>query len=313
MQLSELVAYRRNLDEITMQGGEEYIRRAVDPVVHSVINSVSPRTDHVSAVQQARATMLAGLQEFERALAGIKHDVDQEIEQHQPAYLARSYGLYEDMQKGDSTEHILDRRIQITDQIEDFVLGRIRRRDTWQHPALLLRPGLEPWIDHMVAFDPLYVADERIDLMIPAQSRFNEIYQNRVRWIAFTERDDEIMLAKVPDDQIGFCLAWNFFHYKPFEVIRHYLSEIYQKLRPGGIFAFSINDGDRPGGVANAERMWMCYTSGSMIAAVSQSMGFNLELKHEIDAAVTWIELVKPGHRASLRGGQALAKVIPKK
>jgi HD superfamily phosphohydrolase YqeK len=102
MQLSELVAYRRHLDEITMQGGEDYVRLAVDPVVHSVINSVSPRTNHVSAVQQARDLVLAGLREFEQALAGIKHDVDQEIEQHQPAYLARSYGLYEDMQKGDS-------------------------------------------------------------------------------------------------------------------------------------------------------------------------------------------------------------------
>ena len=313
MQLSELVAYRRHLDEITTYGGQQYLQREVDPVIHSVANSVSPRPEHVSALERARSTVVAGLQDFEQVFVAIKQDIDREIETHQAGYLARSYGLYEDMQRGDSVQHILDRRIQITDDIREFVLGRIRRRDTWQHPALLIRPGLEEWIDHMVAFDPLYVVDEKPDLLAPAQSRFNEVYQNRVRWISITEREDAVMLAQIPDDQIGFCMAWNFFHYKPFEVIRRYLTEIYHKLRPGGIFAFSINDGDLSGGVANAERMWMCYTPGSMIVAVAESMGFVLELRHEIDRAVVWIELQKPGHRPSLRGGQALAKVLPKK
>lgn len=312
MKLSELVAYRRHLDEITMHGGEQYLRREVDPVIHSVVNSISPRPDHVSALERARNTVTAGLQDFEQTLAIIKQDVDREIETYQAGYLARSYGLYQDMQTHDSIQQVLDRRIQITDDIREFVVARIRRRDTWQYPAMLIRPGIEEWIDHMVAFDPLYVIDENPDLLIPSRSRFNEVYQNRVRWISITEQDDAVMLTPVPNDQIGFCLAWNFFHYKPFEVIRHYLNEIYQKLRPGGIFAFSINDGDLPGGVANAERMWMCYTPGSMIVAVAETMGFALESKSQMDKSVVWLELKKPGHRPSLRGGQALAKVMPK-
>ena len=83
-------------------------------------------------------------------------------------------------------------------------------------------------------------------------------------------------------------------------------------MRPGGVFAFSINDGDLAGGVANAERMFMCYTPGSMIISISQMIGFSLELRHELDRAVTWIELQRPGEKSSLRAGQALAKVIHK-
>lgn len=120
------------------------------------------------------------------------------------------------------------------------------------------------------------------------------------------------MLVSIPNDQIGFVIAWNFFHYKPFEVIKQYITEVYQKLRPGGVFAFSINDGDLPGGVANAERMWMCYTPGSMIMSISEHIGFEVILRHELDRAVSWIELQKPGDRLSLRAGQALAKIIPK-
>lgn len=312
MILSELVAYRRHLEEITQDGSIDYLRREIDPVIFSVANSKQTNADHIAALEQSKATIVAGLQDFQKSLHRIKTDVDQEIERNQPAYLARSYGLYQDMCRGDTPEYILDRRIQITSQTEDFVLSRIRRRDTWKHPAAIIRPGREAWIDHMVAFDPLYVVDHHNDLFDPARSRFTQVYNGRVRWICIVERDDHEILQALPDDQIGFVMAWNFFHYKPFEVIKQYLTEIYKKLRPGGVFAFSINDGDLAGGVANAERMFMCYTPGSMIISIGQRIGFSVELRHELNRAVTWIELQRPGERSSLRAGQALAKVIPK-
>ena len=312
MILSELVAYRRHLDEITQDGSVDYLRREIDPVIYSVANSKQNNADHVAALEQAKSTIVTGLQCFQDSLDRIKIDVDKEIERQQPAYLSRSYGLYQDMCRGDTPDYILNRRIQITTQTEDFVLSRIRRRDTWKYPAVIIRPGREVWIDHMVSFDPLYVVDHHNDLLDPARFRFNEVYNNRVRWITIVERDDQEMLQALPNNQIGFVMAWNFFHYKPFEVIKQYLVEVYQKLRPGGVFAFSINDGDLSGGVANSERMFMCYTPGSMIMSIGQRIGFEVEYRYEIDRAVTWIELQRPGAQVSLRGGQSLAKIIPK-
>lgn len=312
MQLSELVAYRRHLDEISQDGSVDYLRREIDPVIYSVSNYRQLNAHHVTSLEHAKSTIVAGLHDFQQSLDQIKKDVDQEIEKNQAAYLARSYGLYQDMCRGDTPGYILDRRIHITSQTQEFVLSRIRRRDTWKYPAAIIRPGREEWIDHMVAFDPLYVVDHHTDLLNPARDRFNETYQSRVRWITIVERDDHAMLQALPDDQMGFIIAWNFFHYKPFEVIKQYLSEVYKKLRPGGVFAFSINDGDLSGGVANAERMFMCYTPGSMIISISERIGFDVEIRHELDRAVTWIELQRPGNRISLRGGQALAKIIPR-
>jgi SAM-dependent methyltransferase len=311
MQLSELVAYRRHLNEITQDGSADYLRREIDPVIYSVANHRQPNANHVASLKHAKSTIVTGLQDFQQSMNQIKTDVDQEIEQNQAAYLARSYGLYQDMCRGDTPEYILDRRIHITSQTQDFVLSRIRRRDTWKYPAVIIRPGREDWIDHMVAFDPLYVVDHHTDLLSPAKARFNQTYQSRVRWITVVERDDHSMLQALPDSQIGFAMAWNFFHYKPFEVIKQYLAEVYQKLRPGGVFAFSINDGDLPGGVANAERMFMCYTPGSMIMSIAQRIGFDIESRHELDRSVTWIELHRPGEKDSLRGGQTLAKIMP--
>ena len=94
--------------------------------------------------------------------------------------------------------------------------------------------------------------------------------------------------------------------------MRGYLSEIYSKLRPGGVLAFTFNDGDRRGAVDLAERNMNCYTPGRLVTGICENLGFEIEQKHIISAAVTWIELRKPGVKHSLRGGQALAKPIVK-
>lgn len=312
MKLSALVGYRQHLEELTGEIEIDYLHREVDPILYSVANAPVPTQSHTDLLQRSRDGIQRAMEDFMHNLDHIKTDIDNTIRQEQPAYLLRSYGLYQDMCRGDSTDHILNRRIQITNQTRDFVEARIRRRDTWKHPAMIIRPGREDWIDTMVAFDPLYVVDHDTDLLAPARGRFNQLYQSRVRWIVAREQEDHAILHAIPDDQIGFCLVWNFFHYKPFEVIRQYLQEIFTKLRPGGVVAFSFNDCDRSGGVDNAERMWMCFTPGSMIQALAESLGFDTVYRHEIDRSVTWLELQKPGERVSLRGGQSLAKVIDK-
>jgi len=312
MKLSALVGYRQHLEELTGEIGTDYLHREVDPILYSVANAPVPTSSHRDLLLKSRDEIQRAMEDFMHNLDQIKADIDHAIRQEQPAYLLRSYGLYQDMCRGDSADYILDRRIQVSNQTHDFVEARIRRRDTWKHPAMIIRPGREDWIDTMVAFDPLYVVDHDTDLLAPARGRFNQLYQSRVRWIVAREQEDHAILHTVPDDQIGFCMAWNFFHYKPFEVIRQYLQEIFTKLRPGGVVAFSFNDCDRSGGVDNAERMWMCFTPGSMIQALAERLGFDTVYRHEIDRSVTWIEFQKPGERVSLRGGQSLAKVIDK-
>ena len=312
MKLSELVGYRQHLEELTGDVQGDLLHREVDPVLYAVAHAPLLEPRHTYLLRTSRDNMQQAMADFMHNLDTIKADIDDIIRQEQPAYLLRSYGLYQDMCRGDTADYILDRRIQVTNQTHDFVEARIRRRDTWKHPAMIIRPGREVWIDTMVAFDPLYVVDHDTDLMAPARGRFSQLYQTRVRWIVAREQEDAMILHAIPDDQIGFCLAWNFFHYKPFEVIKQYLQEIFVKLRPGGVLAFSFNDCDRSGGVDNAERMWMCFTPGSMIQALAERLGFDTVYRHEIDRSVTWLELQKPGERVSLRGGQSLAKIIDK-
>jgi hypothetical protein len=47
-----------------------------------------------------------------------------------------------------------------------------------------------------------------------------------------------------------------------------------------------------------------------MIYAYLEELGFKITQRQEITTAVTWVEATKPGKLTSIRGGQALAKIV---
>jgi hypothetical protein len=89
-----------------------------------------------------------------------------------------------------------------------------------------------------------------------------------------------------------------------------YLADIYRKLKPGGVVALTFNDCDRWGGVELAERHFMCYTPGTMLISLAQSLGFEIQQRYDIDNSNTWLEMRRPGELTSVRGGQSLAKIV---
>jgi hypothetical protein len=122
------------------------------------------------------------------------------------------------------------------------------------------------------------------------------------------ELDHEI-LEKVPNEQIGLCLVYNFFEFKPFEIVRKYLTEIFQKLKPGGTLIMTFNDCDRDKAVKLAEQHYACYTPGAMVQQFAATVGYDQVFSWNNNGPTTWLELRKPGTLTSLRGGQTLAKI----
>ena len=107
-------------------------------------------------------------------------------------------------------------------------------------------------------------------------------------------------------------MAYNYFDHRPFEIIQKYLTEIYTKIRPGGALLMTFNDCDRWPAVVAAERNIMCYTPGWMVRDWAQSLGFTIEFDWNENGTWSWLELRKPGKFQSVRGGQTLAKIMPK-
>ena len=74
----------------------------------------------------------------------------------------------------------------------------------------------------------------------------------------------------------------------------------------------TFNDCDRAKAVMLVEHHYCCYTPGYLVRELAQSLGYEIAFAWNDQGPTTWLELRRPGERPSLRGGQALAKILPK-
>jgi SAM-dependent methyltransferase len=312
MKLSDLINYRMELDNMSAISIRQQADNELEKINYLVGHQSIQLAEHANALQLKHKEIQQTFDAFEVNLNQLKIELKQLIEITEKSWFAESYRLYEQEMIHETTEYILNRRPEITPETEQFYRTRIVRYNSWQHPAMIIRPGRETYINELVALDPLYLVDESHDLLLPALSQFNEHYQQRLRTYAINERSGEDILGKLPNGQFGLVFAYNFFNFRPFEVIKTYLTEIYQKLRPGGMLVMTFNDCDRAKGVMLVEQHFCCYTPGYLVRELAQSLGYRIAFSWTDQGPTTWLELQKPGNFVSLRGGQALAKIIPK-
>jgi SAM-dependent methyltransferase len=284
----------------------------LEQITHLVDTQATQLGEFAQRLQQQRLDIEQSFNQFEHTLNQLKQELKLLIESCEKPWFTESYRLYEQEMIHETTEYILNRRAEIAPETEAFYRTRLTRYNSWKHPAMIIRPGRETYIQEILGTDPLYLVDESHDLLLPALDLFNEQYQNRLRTYTINERNDPEILNKLPDGQFGLVFAYNFFNFRPFELIRKYLTEIYQKLRPGGVLIMTFNDCDRDKGVMLVEQHFCCYTPGYLVRELAQSLGYHIHFSWTDQGPATWLELQRPGEFESLRGGQALAKILPK-
>jgi hypothetical protein len=248
---------------------------------------------------------------FSAQVEGLKEELRSEIVQLEQEYLVSSLNVYQDMQH-DTPEYILNRRMRINDDDDIVLRTRLKNLTDWRIPGMILRPGLENYIEDMVPLDPLYVVDHDPELMRPAIGKFTPEYQRRLREYVIDDWAEGPILHKLPNNQFGTIFAYHYFNHKPMPTICKFLDEFYQKLRPGGSVIMTYNNCDLANGVIRAEHAWMLYTPRRLIERHAMSLGFELTTAYDGKGDVSWLEFRKPGDLVSLRGGQTLAKILAK-
>jgi hypothetical protein len=323
--LSDLVNFYNQLCSTTAMDA----KRFADVELQKII-----QISQHSELENLRFNVLNSFDQFESEFDIVKRQVYDQIRKEEQPYLQNSYKAYEEYRSyryewlktphpSDSVEvqetnlrmhveNILNNRLIVTDESQDLILNRITRVSGWQNTTMILRPGAESWIHHMVSNDPIYLVDENHELLKPVLSQFNDMYQRRLRTYTIREDQDQDILWQLPNNQFGLVLAWNYFNHRPFEIIRQYLTELYKKIRPGGLLLMTYNDCDRWEGVKSAEAKTGLYTPGLLIKSFAESLGFEQHFSYHDHGPWTWIEFRKPGEWQSYRGGQALAQILPK-
>jgi hypothetical protein len=309
MKLSDIVHYRNQLDAHDVR----LIRDQTDHELLAINHVVASQPNDIGFYKARMAKQLSvirdAFEQFDQEFAGLKAELDLAIQSQQADYYKASANLYYQDICHEPLSQSLTRRLAIDEHSNLLLRTRLRNYTDWRLPGMIIRPGLESFIEEMVPLDPLYVVDTAQELIDPAVMAFNETYRARLRQYVLDE-DRELILGQLPDNQFGLIFAYNYFNFKPMELITRYITEAYQKLRPGGILIMTYNNCDRAHGVALAERNFMCYTPESEILKTAKLTGFDLTFQHTGLGDLSWIELQRPGKITSLRGGQTLAKIV---
>lgn len=312
MKLSALINYRNNLKQMNLSNMTKTVEYDLKKVLHVVDNQVIQINHIVTSLQNQEQKIYQDIANFQTTIDNLEKEIDQMINELEKPYFVESYNLYESAIGDETLEDIKFRTPNIPESTVNFYRNRINRYVGWQHAAMILRPGIEPYINDMVSSDPLYLVDLKHNLLEPAVQQYNELYQMRLRTYVVDEKRNEGILNRLPDGQFGVILAFNYFNFRPFEVIRKWLTEILQKLKPGGVLLLTYNDCDRDKAVILAENQFCCYTPGRLVTQLAQTLGFETVFSWHDDGPMTWLELRKPGQLNTLRGGQTLAKILPK-
>jgi SAM-dependent methyltransferase len=313
MILSELVDYLNQLDAVSALPLHTQAREGIDRAMHTVTNH--------SKINWGK--MYKPLIETGRQLDSTYHDWTHNINvlrnharnlisELEPEFYRESLRLWEHEMVNETVDYRLSRCLNITEADHEAVLGRVLRWSDWRYPGMILAPMQADWITHLVGLDPLYLVDTDQALLDPAVKKFKPQYQQRLRPYVVTERQPRQILEHLPDAQFSLVFAYNFFHYRPFELVCKWASEVFHKLRPGGTFFFTFNDCDRAHAVALTERHFMCYTPGHRVVQHLRDTGFDI-LEHAQGAGdLSWIEAKRPGQLDTMRAGQNLAKIVAK-
>jgi SAM-dependent methyltransferase len=299
--LSELVAYKNELDRLSSD------------LTRVTVNSDLSKITHVTqdpALKNKLTEINDQLDQFESILKQHKKELQDQISIAERPWIIEGYNMY-DRGETDNVDEVL--RLRSSNGVDSTPFrDKIRQYADWKYSAIIIRPGMDSFIDDMVAYDPLYLVDLSYDFLRPAMEKFNERYQNRLRPYVVKEYLDEEILKQLPNGQFGICLAFNYFNFRPMEILKKYLEEIYQKLKPGGVFVFTFNDCDRRSAVELVERRYCCYTPGHLVRSLVELIGYEIVYSWSDEGPTTWLEVRRPGNLSSIKGGQTLAKVLQK-
>ena len=310
MKLRDVVAYKNLIDSLSADAECKEAVRQLDSILHVVANHELKFGVFDQTLANDFNAIVNGLNAYSFTLDQLKKRLADEVEAQEPEYFRDSKRFFDHEQPFETNEYILNRRLGIDSDSNILLRSHLRNLGDWRLPGLIFRPGRETFIEDMVPLDPLYLVDQHQDLLAPSVASFAPEYQRRLRQYIVNDRQDGPILADLPQNQFGLIFAYNYFNFKPIELIRRYLTEMFDLMRPGGTVIMTYNNCDRAQGVGLAERGFMCYTPKKYIVQHAENVGFDFAFNHDGQGDLSWLEFVKPGKIESIRGGQTLAKIV---
>lgn len=310
MTLQDIVAFCNQLEQVDVSASASQTVRDLAAVVYTVTHSSVQSQDLAQQLDAKFREIHQNLHQFDDIIKTLHHNLMAVIAANDPRCIQEDQERYEREINLDTPESITKRCVAVTDQALENITARIKLLSSWQWPGMIFRPTGDEWMQPMVTLDPLYLVDHYEKIFTPFMSQYNELYQRRLRPYVITDPGTESALHKLPNNQFGFVLAYNFFNYKPLPLVISYVVELFEKLRPGGSLIMTFNDCDIAQNMGLAEKRFMMYQPWRLLEPAARTAGFEIVSVNRQGGDMVWCELRKPGDIASIRGSQALAKIV---
>lgn len=197
------------------------------------------------------------------------------------------------------------RKLYVPNGVDEIVRQTIDLYVDWRYPGMEIGCRDGEFTKHLVAFDPLYVVDVFPEFIESTKSNFPPEYQNRLRSYLI----ENMNLNRLPKNQMAFVFSWNFFNYITLQGIEVYLKQVLEILRPGGVFMFTYNNADLPAPAAYADSYYMSYVPKSQLLPICESLGYEIVGTTDIEPAVSWVEIRKPGTLHSIKAHQVMGEI----
>lgn len=310
MILSEVVKFKNLLDNISVDPAAQAALAHLAGIKHTIGEQPIKLANVDDNLQTNFCKVAESIDLFSGVIADLGRKLQSMIDTYEPALYAQSQRVYNEEMCYESNQYIVNRKLHIDSDSNVLLRSRLKNCTDWRLPGLIIRPGLENFVEDLVPLDPLYMLDHNVELLEKSVAIFPPEYQRRLRLYAVDDYRGFPAMTQLPNSQFGLIFAYNYFNYKPIDVVQQYLEELFTKLRPGGVLLFTYNNCNQWHGVALAEKSFMSYIPGHRLCINAENIGYEIVHAHNGQGDISWLELKKPGMITSHRGGQSVAKII---
>lgn len=187
----------------------------------------------------------------------------------------------------------------------DYFVTFVSVYSNWRHPSLILgAKHRRELIEAAMGSDPVYVVEHYSEYFDYQKTLFPVDMAKKFRFYGSHD------LAFLPKQAIGLICVYNEFPFLPWKSTFQYITELAEKLSPGGHFIFNFNDCTTVKGMESFEKKLMTYTTPAMFEKVCNSVGMHLcKLYRSNSENFSFMVFEKPGEKNKTKANPSLGYV----
>lgn len=306
MRLHELVALRNELLEaVDLSGIQRELEANSNRILSTSKLGGEKYSERLSDIAQQHLESIKDANNDLVQIMTVIDDINAEITELTRRFFTASYQTECQFIEPEAIRQF--RIMHLAEGSDSLLRERINLYSSWQYPALEIGCRDGEWTKHLVASDPLYIADIDSNFVDNTARQFTPEYRARLRRYLIDITDYNI--AHLPVGQFNFIFSFNFFNYLSLDSIKQILKKAMTWLRPGGVVLFTYNNADMSPSAGLSEEYFMTYVPKSLLIPMVESLGYKVITSHDFHPSTSWIEIKKPGTLSTVKAHQALGEI----